>query len=228
MNWISFRGVRTDDLGLLIAQMPNPFKAEQRMTEYEIPGRDGAVHIADGYRPFDLTVTLTMLRQDARMRQTINAWADGTGQLVTSDQPDLYYTATVQKAVTYERRAYNGAYYDTARVVFRCQPIMHETNPRKYTFTGSGRLINIGTVKALPTVTITGSGDCSLMIGVQEITLHNVDMPVTIDCGAGYVHTATGGAEMEGEFFEIPLGLSPVTLGGGTQRVVIEPNWGWL
>lgn len=230
MGYVSFRGVSTEALGVWIAKggMPPHMKAKMRATEYEIPGRNGAVHVIDGYSPFDLPVTLQMMRNDAHTRQLINAWADGTGELFTSDDTQRVWEATVLRAVEYKRAEYDGKFYDTATVVFRCQPIMRERVPEIVELTAPGTLHNIGNVESLPVIEVTGTGTCTVNIGGQTITLEDVSDTVVIDCEAGYVYTIQGAVTMKGEFPVIGLNDTPVSFGGGTTRVVITPNWGWI
>jgi phage-related protein len=164
MNYISFRGVRSDDLGLLIAEMPSHKRAKKRYTEYDVPGRDGPLHITEGYGAFDLQAVVTMLNAEASLRQTVNAWADGTGDLFTSDDPGKCFRASVFGEVPYGRRRWGGKFCDTAKITFRCQPFMYETTPKIYTFTQSGMIVNLGNLPSLPIITVTGSGDCSFSI----------------------------------------------------------------
>ena len=230
MGYVSFRGVSTETLGVWIAKggMPPHMKAKTRATEYEIPGRNGAVHVIDGYSPFDLPVTLQMLRNDARTRQVINAWADGSGVLFSSDDPDRVWEATVLRGVEYKRAEYGGKYYDTAKVIFRCQPFMRERVPEVVTLTAAGTLRNKGNVEALPEIVLYGNGDCTLTVGSETITLEGVSGSVTIDSVAGYVYSPSGAVAMKGEFPVLGLGDTAVSFSGGVQQVQITPRWGWI
>lgn len=230
MSYVVFRGYSTEDLGVYIAKggMPSHKKAEQRHTEYEIPGREGAVHITDGYSPFDLKVVLQMVEDTPSARTAINAWADGTGDLYTSDNPSLVWKASVLKEVKYDRLVYNGKLYDTAAITFRCQPIMRERVPTVITLTKADTISNIGNVEAQPKIVVKGSGECRFSIGGELITLDNVTSDVTIDSEAGYVYTSSGAVSMTGEFPVLGLGDTEVALYGGTTSLVITPNWGWL
>lgn len=228
MGYISFRGIRSDDLGLMIEKMPSHKRAEVRHTEYEIPGRDGALHIIDGYAAFDLQVIVFMHNAEAVLRQTVNAWADGTGDLYTSDDPSKCFRASVMREVVYTRRNYGGKYFDSAKITFRCQPFMYETTPKVYTYTQSSTIVNLGNMPSLPLITVTGKGNCSFSIGGQSVTLTGVSSPVTLDCEAGYASTEDGAVTMQGSFPEIGLNDSAVEIGGGVTKLEIKGNWRWL
>lgn len=230
MNYVSFRGVRSDTLGLYIAKggMPSHRKAKQRHTEYEIPGRDGAVHIFDGYSPIDIKVIVQLFDADADIRQIVNAWADGTGDLFSSDDTSRVWKASVLKEVQYKRLVYDDLAYDTATITFRCQPAMRERVPTVVTLTKSGTLTNVGNIETQPRIIVYGSGDCTVKVGGETIKLYGVDGSVTIDSETGYVHSASGTVSMIGEFPTLGLENTAVSFSGGTTKVEITPNWGWI
>ena len=228
MGYISFRGVRSDSIGLMIEKMPSHKRAGIRHTEYEVPGRDGALHVVDGYAAFDMQVVVFMYNAEANLRQTVNAWADGTGDLFTSDDPDKCYRASVLDEIVYTRRKYGGKLYDSAKITFRCQPFMYETTPKIYTFTQNGIIVNLGNIPSLPLITVTGSGDCSFSIGDHAVTLTGVTSPVTLDCEAGYASTENGAVTMQGIFPEIGLNDSDVVIGENITKLEIKGNWRWL
>lgn len=228
MNYLIFRGVSTQDIGVHMVKMPPHAKPSVRYTAYQVDGRDDELHKIHGYAPFDLTCQLTMIKDDAYTRDMINAWADGSGLLVTSDMPDRAWQASVLGDVKYERRMYDYRFYDLARITFRCQPGMREAVPSMITFEQSGSIINPGSMIARPKMVIYGSGECVFSVGGNTITLHNVNDAVTLDCEAGYAYTPSGAAQMVGDFPVIPLGQSDVVLGTGTSKIEIQPNWRWL
>lgn len=230
MNYVSFRGVRSDTLGLYIAKngMPSHRKAKQRYTEYEIPGRDGAVHIFDGYSPIDIKVIVQLFDATADIRQIVNAWADGTGDLFTSDDTSRVWKASVLKEVQYKRLVYDDLAYDTATITFRCQPAMRERVPTVVTLEKSGKLKNIGNIETQPKIVVYGSGECKVRVGGKTITLSDVSESVTIDSETGYVYSASGAVSMNGEFPTLGVEDTAVSFSGGTTKVEITPNWGWI
>ena len=228
MGYIIFRGVQSDTIGLMIEKMPSHKRAEMRHTEYEVPGRDGALHIVEGYAAFDMQVTVFMLEGEASLRQTVNAWASGTGDLIVSDDLTKCYRASVLKEIPFTRRKYGGKYYDTAKITFRCQPFMYEAVPKVYTFTKSGNIVNLGNFPSLPLITVTGSGDCSFSIGGQSVTLTGVSSPVTLDCEAGYAYTENGAVSMTGSFPEIGLADQVIEMNEKITQLEIKGNWRWL
>lgn len=106
MGYVSFRGVSTQNLNNVYVQlMPSHKKAGKRMTEYRVKGRDGVLHTDEGFDNFDITIRLVMINAGAETRQLINAWADGTGKLISSDDLTRCWKATVIDEISFSRVA---------------------------------------------------------------------------------------------------------------------------
>jgi len=104
MGYLIFHGVSTESLtGVYVGRMPDHKKAGKRFSEYYVKGRDGALHVNEGFSNFDLTTTLVLVNAGAGARYAVNAWADGTSKLVTSDDPTRAYMATVEEEVVWQR-----------------------------------------------------------------------------------------------------------------------------
>lgn len=104
MGSLTFRGSSTASLSCVeVLEMPSHKKAAKRMTEYNIKGRDGTLHTDEGFDNFDITARLILIDAPATTRQVVNAWADGFGKLVTSDNPTLAYKAIVKDEIEWYR-----------------------------------------------------------------------------------------------------------------------------
>ena len=231
MNWLSFKGHRTDEApGIIVAKMPHPKKAQMRYTEYQVRGRNGALHSFEGYDTFDITCRLMLVDSNVENRQWINNWASGTGKLITSDDPIKAYNASVLREINWMRDEGYKGYWDTAEITFTCQPIIVEAIDREVTFTQSGSINNIGTIESSPLIKVNGSGNCSFAVGDYSISISGVTsgVPVYIDCENGYVYTASGAMSMTGEFPVLGLGTTTITVGSGVSSLVITPRWGWV
>lgn len=236
MGYLIFRNVDTRQIGgqdgtVYVAQMPSHKKAAMRRTEYYVDGRDGALHRDEGYSNFSMTCRLLVLHGTPFIRQKINAWADGTGNLITSDDLSRCYRASVQDEVRFTRAVYNGEVCDEAEITFVCQPYMYEAVPEVKHFPADGNtIINATSATALPLIVVNGAGDCQLNIAGQDITIigARANVPVSIDCETGYIWSATGAMSMRGEFPELGIGSNNVTLGTGVTSVDITPRWRWI
>lgn len=278
MSDVWFRGINLTSLGsVYISRMPSHKKAAMRYSEYYVKGRDGALHVDEGLSNFDLQLRVVLINGNAKLRQLVNAWADGTGKLVTTDDLTLAYNASVKKEVEWSRLAahqfvsafsttktyavgdfciYSGQVYrcktahtgawnashfeaanyiasglfDTADITFTCQPCMVEATDSQVTYTSSGVLQNPGSAEAFPLIEVNGSGDAEFTINGTTVQIDDMtaNVPVYLDCGAGYVYTAEGATTMTGDFPVLSVGNNTITITSGVTSLVITPHWRWV
>ena len=241
MSYLIFRGVSTENLqDVYVSQMPSHKKGAMRMTEYYVKGRDGALHVNEGYSNFDVQAVLVLVNGGATARQQVNAWADGTGKLITSDDLTKAYKATVIDEIRWKRvKAHshpgvNGyvesGLFDTATITFNCEPFMYEAVDSVIELTATESILNPGSADAYPLIEVIGSGDASFTFNDDEIEIDGMasETPVFIDCENGYVYTASGAATMRGEIPHFGLGVNTITFGSNVSNIIITPRWRWI
>lgn len=104
MGYLIFRGHSTSEMtNVYVSQMPNHKKAAMRFSEYYVKGRDGALHVDEGFENFDMQTVLVLVNAGAEQRYVVNAWADGTGKLISSDDVTRAYKASVKSDVVWQR-----------------------------------------------------------------------------------------------------------------------------
>jgi len=236
MSDLIFRGVAASSLDdVFIHKMPDHRKASMRFSEYYVNGRDGALHVDEGLANFDISATLIMINGLPATRQLINAWADGTGKLITSDDLTHAYEATVKEEIQWTRvlsNKLNGVqrFHDAAVITWNCQPYMVEAVDSQIEVTESQAIVNPGSATALPMIQVNGSGDVSFSVNGKEISIADMtaNVPVYIDSATGYVYTAQGATAMTGDFPELQLGANTITIGTGITSLLITPHWRWI
>lgn len=231
MGYLIFRNVSTQSLnGVEVSRMPSHKKARMRNTEYYVKGRDGALHIDQGFGNFDIDAVLVLIDADATTRQLVNAWADGTGKLITSDDLTHAYMATVKDEIEWSRVLGNDGFYDTALITFNCQPYMYESVDSVLELTESTNILNPGSATALPLIKIEGAGNVSFSVNSTTIEIDGMDAqtPVFIDCANGYVYTPSGATTMRGEIPELAMGGNAITFGANLSKLTITPHWRWV
>ena len=213
-----------------VSQMPSHKKGAMRYTEYYVKGRDGALHVDEGYENFDMTVILVLLNASVNARYSVNAWADGTGKLISSDDLTKAYKASVKEAVEWQRVKANAGFYDTATITFNCEPYMVEAVDSQTTLTGTGSILNPGDMVSYPMIQVNGSGDVTFSVNGNVIQIDDMtaNVPVYIDCSTGYVYTASGATSLRGEIPSFSLGTNTITFGEGLTSLVITPHWRWI
>lgn len=231
MGYLIFRGVSTASLtNVYVSKMPSHKKGGMRYSEYYVKGRDGALHVDEGYENFEISVSLILINASVEQRYIVNAWADGTGRLVSSDDLTRAYMASVKSEVEWQRVQANQGFYDVANITFTCQPYMVEAVDSQTTLTATGSIVNPGSMTSYPLIQVNGSGDASFSVNGNEIQIDDMtsNVPVYIDCENGYVYTASGATSIRGEIPHFTLGTNTVTITSGITSLVITPHWRWI
>ena len=83
---------------------------------------------------------------------------------------------------------------------------------------------------AEPVITVYGSGDITLMVGTEIISLTAVEGSITIDTPLmeAYSGTTALNERMSGEFPVLRPGATAISWTGEVTKVVISPNWRYL
>ena len=236
MGDLIFRGIAASSIDdVYIQKMPDHRKAAMRYSEYYVKGRDGALHVDEGLANFPISATLIMINGLPSTRQMINAWADGTGKLITSDDPTKAYQATVKEEIKWTRVLSNKLdgvqrYHDAAVITWDCQPYMVEAVDSVIEITESQAIVNPGSATALPLIEVNGSGDVSFSVNGAEISIADMtsNVPVYIDSATGYIYTEQGATEMTGDCPVLQLGSNTITIGTGITSLQITPHWRWV
>lgn len=231
MGYLIFRGVSTQSLnGVYVSQMPSHKKAAMRNTEYYVKGRDGALHVDEGFENFDIVVVLTLVNASVQSRYEVNAWADGSGKLISSDDLSKAYNASVLEEISWQRIQANQGFYDLATITFNCQPMMVEAVDSQITLTQTESIINPGSAISYPLIQVNGSGDASFSVNGSEIQIDDMTegTPVYIDCANGYVYTEHGATSIRGDIPYLDFGTNTVAINSGISSIVITPHWRWV
>lgn len=233
--WFSFNGVRCDAMGLRLMEMPKRKKAQATGQRLTAAGRDGDLWDGENaWKAYDITVKCET--DDTCDESAVRGWLDGAGDLIFSDAQGLAYEAMVTDVVDF---APKNALFDTQNVTipFHVQPLRHAVPEADALSVANGEIItNPGTAPALPRLTVTGSGDFSITIGLQTLFFQGVTDGVIVDSDLGDALTLDGALlandKISGELFRLQPGENIVSWlvedGGSVTGVTIEPRWRWL
>lgn len=231
MNYLIFNGKSTQSIpGIAVSLMPSHKRASMRYTEFTVKNRDGTLHIPEGYSNIELKAKIVLLDAKPETRLSVNAWATGYGRLITSDDPSRAYKAQILREINWSRIKGNKGFFDEATINFDCDPFLYEASETSITFTSNGRMLNPGTVYAIPLLQVYGSGDTTFTVAGSTVTIKGMTsgQPINIDCENGYIYGNSGAKEMIGDYPEIPVGISNVSLGTNCSKIVITPHWRWV
>ena len=93
---ITFKGVTSGSLGIIVSSMPKMQPSTVKATEYDIPLRDGIQYSSWRNRTdAQITVKFAIVKNNnINYIQTLRAtrqWLEGTGELILDNNPDVYY-----------------------------------------------------------------------------------------------------------------------------------------
>lgn len=243
--WFEFKGLRSDEMGILIKQMPVRSLPGRNISRKTVAGRHGSLAYGDAtYK--DVTVRLECDVRDETKLPSILAWLTGDGPLRFSDEPNMVYDASVDKE--YSRSSIQARLSGQRfTITWTCQPFRRlypEAEPLIFT-SAENTFENPGTAPALPRIEIRGSGDFSLTIGMQTVYFTGVEGGgIIVDSELGDALTLDGtqlaNDHMDGPLFKIQPGYNGITWIAGevdgeadtladvVTAVIITPRWRYI
>ena len=119
----------------------------------------------------------------------------------------------------------------TFAVNLRCYPFFYADASDDITITTPGTIItNPGSVYSEPKITLTGSGDITLMVGTTIMELTDITGSIVIDSALqeAYIGNTLMNDHMSGDFPVLKPGQNAISWTGTVTRVVVRPNWRYL
>lgn len=128
MSYFIFKGVDSRTLGVTSKSAIPPI-AERAFKTTEIPGRAEPLNRLDVMRKnIKLPITLSIV--DMSKLSEINAWLQGKGDLILSDDLSKKYRAYINQAISPARLL---KLYGSIPIIFTVEPFRYSvTNPRLY------------------------------------------------------------------------------------------------
>ena len=178
----------------------------------------------------DLILTATCFISDPDQIPAIAAWLKGSGTVTFANRTGGYYIARIANQIPFEK-VLRGNPHCTFAVNFRCYPFWYQDNVADVTITTSGSTVtNPGSVYSEPIITVTGSGDITLMVGTTIVELTDVSGSIVVDSvlQEAYKGTTLMNDHMSGDFPVLKPGLNGISWTGTVTQVIIKPNWRYL
>lgn len=226
-DWFEFNGVRCTEYGIHVTEQPSIIRPSERVTFTNVPGRNGALTTLEGddvYDDFILPVSCTV--SDISRLPEICGWLKGAGTLKLAARSGGFYYARLANQIeltkvlrNHENRVFT--------LNFRCKPFMYVDDVEPITLTTSGTFVtNPGNVYSEPVITVTGSSEVTLIVGMTIVELELTDS-ITIDTPLmeAYTDTTSANSAMSGDFPTLLPGANAISWSGSVTSVVIEPNW---
>ena len=227
--WITFKGIDSRDIGIIVTSMPETVRPERRMESITIAGRNGTLHTDEEvYESYDRTMECAIKKR--AMLDEIAAWLVGSGEMTFSTEPDKVYRVTISNKISIAQMM---RMFQKFQVIMDTQPFKYNINQfaDELTLTAPTIIHNSGTVYSEPIITVYGSGDITLTINEKDFPLYSVDGSITIDSEMMEVFkgTANQNSKYGGETFpRFEVGENTISWTGNVTKIEIQPKWRWL
>lgn len=230
MNTITFDGVSSETFGLYVGFSEIENAPERSIESIQIPGRNGALTIDNGYFE-NISVPYTcVIRENfetnIRAARAFYLSKKGYKRLSDTANPGEYRMARYVSGL--EVKPSQMRQQGTFKLVFDCMPQRFLTSGETTTeLTTDGTITNPTRFDAKPLIRVYGTG--TLGVGSQTITVTTNPGYIDIDCEMmdafyGMVNCNSDITLNSGSFPVLAPGDNGVTLSGLT-RVIITPRW---
>ena len=226
-DWFEWNGVRCTDYGIRVTELPPITLPSERASFVDVPGRSGSLTKTEGDDVYeDLLLTATCIVQNTERLEEIVAYLKGSGKVSFANREEGYYYARVVNQISFEA-ILRGNPHRRFAVNFRCKPFFYLDDSPTYSLTRSTFLTNPGAVHSEPVITVYGSGDITLMVGMSIIELSEVNGSITLDTPLmeAYSNGISANRQMSGDFPTLSMGATAVSWTGNVSRVTVQPNW---
>ena len=230
-DWFSWNGKKCTEYGIHVLEQPPITIPAERATFTNVPGRPGSLTTLEGDAVYDdLLLTAQSLLPDPAKIPAVTAWLRGGGKVTFANRPGGFYHARIVNQIPFEK-VLRGNPHRSFSVNFRCKPFWYQENVPEITVTNSGTFItNPGSVYAEPVITVYGSGEITLMVGMSIVELDGITDSITLDTPLmeAYQGVTSMNSCMSGDFPTLLPGQNAISWTGNVTKVVIQPNWRYL
>ncbi len=230
-DFITWKGINSRTIGITVTELPEIVLPEERVTFTDIPGLSGSLTQTEGtdvYKDITLAVKCYCLSPTPQSVQAISAYFRGSGRLELPGRPDGYYEARVINQIPFSK-ILRGNAPRTFTVNFRCKPFLRlYDGETEHEVTSGSFLLHPTGIQAKPLITVTGSGDITLLVGTRIIQLTGIENGITLDSELqeAYYGNELKNTQMTGEFPVLGAGNTAVSwTGGSVTSVSVTPRW---
>lgn len=221
------------DFGIIISKRPNLPSPKRRLSYIDIPGRDSSLTY-DEKTYENITIGVECKIKDGMLIDKIDeikAWlfSSGESDLIFSFQDDKKYRAQVVNSIDFSQLA---KVFSEFIIVFNCRPFKYEVQNNIFTITESGSsIINIGSIKSEPIISIYGEGKIELIVNETKVNLTSISGKIILNSVIQDSYNDLGenlNNKVKGEFIYLIPGSNKIEWTGNVNKIEILPNWRWL
>ncbi|MDO5559423.1 MAG: hypothetical protein Q4F95_07475 [Oscillospiraceae bacterium] len=225
MSTITFKGVASDTLGIMITKTPVPPCQQQGYETIYIP--DGPVLYNDKKIRENVSIIVEAAITDMSKFRQIYSHFQGHGNLILSGESDKYYKA-ICRPLTPENIA---ASLKLIVLEFECESYAYAVSNDPVEITVNDYNLEVGgSYFCKPVYEVYGSGNISLIVNNTEslLTLYNVDEHVTVDTALLMCHKDGVNVKSSGFLPFLNVGTNRIQFTGNVTKIEITKNERWL
>ena len=225
-----FNGKDSREMGVVVETLPTIQRPKRKVTRYDVTGRDGALEVDEG--GYDGYTTTMKINAFGQKLETLNAWLDGDGWFITSDEPDRQLWVVMDAQLKGTRYNVSGACYDSITITLYIHPwryIIPADASTEYTEFPIA-ITNPYAWESRPKITIEGSGEITLTVNANMMTLNDITDGIIIDSELMDCMNLTKTALMNShanidEFPTFQPGGNTISVSGTVTKITVEPRW---
>ena len=145
-------------------------------------------------------------------------------------RPGGFFYARISNQIEFAKILRNHE-HRTVTINYRCKPFWYaEAIPPIILTASGGTITNPGNVPSEPVITVYGSGEITLMVGLTIVELEDISASITLDgpLMEAYSGTTSMNDKMNGDFPTLVLGMNAVSWSGSVTKIEVQPNWRYL
>lgn len=222
-----------EDFGIIISKRPNLPSPKRRVSYIDIPGRDSSL-IYDERTYENITIGVECKIKDGNLLNKIDeikAWLFSAGEsdLIFSFQDDKKYRGQVVNSIDFSQVI---KIFSEFIMIFNCRPFKYTVKNNIFTIEESGSsIINPGSIKSEPVVSVYGKGNIELIVNETKINLMNINDKIILNSVIQDSYNDLGenlNNKVKGEFINLTPGSNKFEWTGNVSKIEILPNWRWL
>lgn len=175
MHYFIFNNINSNELGIIVKNMPLIPLAEKDIESIKISGKNGNLHIDNGtYNSINYTIDCVI--SDISKIDNIKKAFNGTSKLILSKYNDRYFEATIKNQISFDK------YLNVLQefpLQFELQPISYSNELEEIRISSDINNLDIGgNTITNPIILVDGTGTFT----INNVSVEILESGITIDC----------------------------------------------
>ncbi len=226
-NFFTFNGQSSKDFGITLSKMPSYTTPAPIYQTYNIPGRNGALHMLTGAYESVIATYSMWFTGGAAEAAAIKSWLAGAPlscELADTYAPETYRIANAIYSADWENTL---GIHGEGTIEFECHPQQYlRQGDYVVTYTENGSIYNPEAFNALPQIRIYGTG--TLTVNGYSCEINDVDEYLDIDSETMLAYK--DGLSCDANVYiptypKLSPGKNNIAIEGDITKIEIKPRW---